>query len=325
MVGAGAVGQVYGAYLAAAGATVSVLVKPKHADAARRGYSVQLRRRRRRRARALRLEPARVLTSPGELAAERFDEVWLCVAATALEPAWLDALIAASGGATIVYLQPGRAAKEALESRVPAERLVAGGIGFIAYEAILPGEEREPGTALVLPPGGASRFSGPDARVRDIVSRLRGAGCPARRDPRARAFIALTGAVIQCLVVALEAERWSFARLRGSETLTVCARAARQAVVIAAADSGVRAPLGRFLLRGWLLALGLALAPRFAPFPVEPYLEHHFTKVRAQTRDAFTQYGALASAHALPFDAIAELGARVPDVREGEATAAHAR
>ncbi|MGE0784660.1 MAG: ketopantoate reductase family protein [Sandaracinaceae bacterium] len=301
IVGAGAVGQVYGACLAQAGDRVSVLVKAKHDAAARAGYRIL------ERGRARTFEPAAVLTEVSAIAETRFDEVWLAVAATSLDPAWLDALIAASGEATIVYLQPGGAAEEALASRVDSARLVAGGIGFIAYEAILSGETREPGTVVIFPPGGTSRFDGPGETARAIVLRLRRGGCPARVDHDARAFIALTGAVIQCLVAALEAESWSFAKLRRGDTLALMTRAARQAVGVAAADSGVRPPLFRTLLRPALFWVFLWLAPRFAPFALEAYLEHHFVKVRAQTREAFAEYLASAKERALPADAIAEL------------------
>src|SRR5262245_50611118 len=100
--GAGAVGQVYGHHLARGGARVSVLVRERHAEAARAGYLLHRLRRGRAPERG-RFVPHQVLTDPKS--ASGFDQLWLCVPTDALTDDWLDDLARAES--TIVHLSPG--------------------------------------------------------------------------------------------------------------------------------------------------------------------------------------------------------------------------
>src|SRR6185436_20748884 len=103
VVGAGAVGQVYARHLALGGATVTFLVKPARAAACQAGltlYPLHAGGRPQR-------FTAPVLTSLEEVARQRWDAVFLAVSSTALrDGAWLGALLAALGDATVVLLQP---------------------------------------------------------------------------------------------------------------------------------------------------------------------------------------------------------------------------
>jgi 2-dehydropantoate 2-reductase len=94
------------------------------------------------------------------------------------------------------------------------------------------------------------------------------------------------------IIAAIEAAGWSLTRLVADGLLELGVRGAREAMAIIARRVGP-APLGaRLLLRAWLLRLGLwfAVRPgllsgrRVVPFPLEPYLQRHFTKVGDQTR-----------------------------------------
>ncbi len=78
LVGAGAVGQVYGRHLQLGGADISFLVRPQYAAAVRRGFDLYPLRKRGRRD-AVRLQDFAVLTETAAVAAQRWDAVFLCV------------------------------------------------------------------------------------------------------------------------------------------------------------------------------------------------------------------------------------------------------
>jgi 2-dehydropantoate 2-reductase len=320
IVGAGAVGQVYGYHLQRGGAEVAWFVKEVHAAVARQGFLLYpLNRARTRRATPPleRLSGCAVLTSPDEVRrAGPFDQVWLAISAPALRGAWLGPLLAAAGDATVVLLTPGIEDRALVVSHVPASRLVIGIIAFVAYPAPLAGETRfpEPGLAYWLPPLLASPFAGPPAARRAVVRALKKGGLPAvalpARDRSGRAG-AFGVALSMPLLMALEAADWSFARLRKSrELLDLWALATRQALGAAAAHTGLRPPPVRLAVSTlgprWLLPLSRGVTP----FPLETYLAYHFTKVGDQTRHYLRELIAWGREAGVPVDAIESLLAR---------------
>lgn len=311
LVGAGAVGQVYGRHLALGGARVSFLVKERHAAAARRGYTMYPLRRRHRRD-PVRFEPDGVLVGAAEAQGRRWDQIWLCTSTPALEGPWLNDLLGGIPDASVVTLQPGLHVRERLAELVGAERVVSGAIGLVSYQAPLPGEEvTEPGVAYLFPFGGASRFSGARERVEPVVRTLKAGGCPARIDADAQRFLSFSSAILMPHIVALEGEGWSLRALRRSDLLCVGSRASRQALAIVAAELGARPPWYHVLVRPVPMRIGLTVAPHAVPFDLEAYLQYHFTKVGDQTRGLVAGYVDAAERHGLPADALAALRDRV--------------
>jgi 2-dehydropantoate 2-reductase len=302
IVGAGAVGQVYGHHLARAGDRVSVLVRARHVAEARAGYRLH-RMRRGRAPETTVFSPHRVITDEAE--ATGFDEIWLCVPTDALDDGWLGAL--ATSQARLVYLQPGAQVRARLERFFAPERLTAGGIGMASWQTPLPGESSpEPGVGYYLTSFAPSLFTGPAAP--DVVARLRRGGCPARRHPDARRAVALSSSLLLPQIVALETAGWSLAARNAVGALA--ARACREALALTARELGIRAPLSRPFLRGPVFRFVFWLARRLAPFDLERYLAYHFTKVRAQTRLLLERWIALAADRALPAPALGELHRR---------------
>ncbi|AKF04708.1 ketopantoate reductase family protein [Sandaracinus amylolyticus] len=284
IVGAGAIGRVYGHCLAAGGARVSVLVRPRHVDELRGGVSV-------RRVpmigarRDARFVPADVLTDVRELATRRFDQVWLGLPTNALDEPWVDALIDAVGDATLVSLQPGAHVRERLGR---ARHLVSGAIGVVAWASPLDGsrDRREVGahdaTAYWLPPLQATMFSSDEhARADEVARALRAGGCPARVVRDASLELAKSSAIILPLVAALEASGWSLRALRRGPGLSRALAGSRALLALA---TGSRPPWIASPLRAPLLAPLVAIVPAIAPFDLERYLEVHFSKVGTQTR-----------------------------------------
>ncbi|HET7506192.1 MAG TPA: 2-dehydropantoate 2-reductase N-terminal domain-containing protein [Kofleriaceae bacterium] len=306
IVGAGAVGQVFGHHLAQGGAEVSFLVKPKYADELRPG--VTLYPLDRKPPRAQRFTGFGVLTAPGDAAGSRWDYILLTVSSTALTSGgWLAELAAATGDAAIVFLQPNLEDRGFVTRVVDPRRIVDGMIGFIAYHAPLPGETRfaEPGVAYWSPPG-PSPFSG--ERAGALVAALRRGKLPARQVRDVTASAPFQSAALYAYLVALESAGWSLAELRRGGRLSLAGRAAAQALAIASHRVGHRVPWTvRLAARPLVIGLVLRLARRVVPIDLETYLRVHFTKFGAQTRAGIQSYVDHGGKNGLPVDAIERL------------------
>jgi 2-dehydropantoate 2-reductase len=303
IVGAGAVGQVYGCHLARGGATVSFFVKPQHAEAARRGFTLHPVRGRGPTA-ALTFTPQDVLTSADDVRARRWDQVWLCVPAPAIREPSFDPVIDAVGEAPVIDLTPGLGDRAALLTRFPRLRCVAGVVGIVAWRTPLPGQASPgPGTAFWLPPLTASLFDGPETLAPDIealVHTLRRGGCPAARRRGAEAMGATASALMLPVLAALESEGWSLRDLIRGRRLAPAMAAAREALRVVDDVHGTNSAFLRLVARPWPAQFGLGLAPRLVPFDFEAYLRAHFTKVGAQTRAMLAEYVRRGEAAGLP-------------------------
>jgi 2-dehydropantoate 2-reductase len=315
LVGAGAVGQVYGRHLQKGGARVAFFVKPKYAEEARRGFTMYPVARRDR-WEPVRFEGFDVVTDLEAVAARRWDQVWLCVSSTALQGDWLAPFLAAAGAAgqgTLVTLQPGLLDRQALAERWPEQRLVSGLITLIAWQAPLPGhaEPREPGVAYWFPFGTPNPFGGPPDLARDVADALRVGGCPAVVSEDVARPGALGSSALIPLIAGLEVAGWSFAALRGDPILAIAAAAGREAARVAAAHVGGSAGPAPLLLRPGLVRPLIPLLPKLVPFDLETYLAYHFTKVGDQTRLMLATYAARGRALGQPVGAIEALAERL--------------
>lgn len=310
VVGAGAVGQVFGAHLARGGARVTFLVKDRYVEECRRGFTLYPLERRDGGA-ALRLEGCEVVTDAGGGA---WDQVYLTVASNALRGAWLPELARATGEATIVKLQPGLADRAHLAQHVAPRRIVDGEIHFLSYHAPLPGETRfaEPGMAYWPFPGKA-KFSGDDpARVAAVVEALEAGGMPAKAVKDLPGTQAFPAAILAAFIAALEAAGWSFARMRSDGLVTLAARAAREAIAVAGREVDARVPVAMKLAASpAAFRAVLGLGPKVVPVDLETYLKVHFTKVGEQMHGSLALYLERARAMGIAVPALGELAERV--------------
>jgi 2-dehydropantoate 2-reductase len=310
VVGAGAVGRVYGAALARGGAEVVVFVRDKHAAEAKRGFPLTriavLGRRE-----TQHFTPDDVVVGIDEVANDRFEQVWLAVPTDALEGVWLDQLLRATRQATIVCLQPGLDVHARLVALVPEDRLVFGGIGMLAYATPMEGstDPREtstgPGVAYFFPPGNPTRVSGTSERraigVRDA---LRAGDCPVELVRDARVELVFGSAALLPQMAALEIAGWTFEGYRKSNAPELGAAASREAVDVASAVLGLDPPPATSLLLAPLLRVGTRVANLTAPLDIESFLRVHFKKVGAQTRLLLRQWREAAIRHELPHEGI---------------------
>lgn len=310
LVGAGAVGQVFGRYLRAAGCDIAFLVKEKHAQEARSGFTLYALGSHERAPTPELLSGFEVLVSTHEVAQRHWDQVWLCVSSTALRESdgWGE-LAQATGGATWVMLQPALDDREGVLRWLPEEQLVSGMIPFLSFHAPLkPGDPfPQPGTAFWFPPLARGLFSGPPVRLETILRTLKAGGYPAQRTPDALRAAAPAAAVLTVAITGLEAAGWSFERWLRHDALERVVRAAREAVRIAAwrthAPTFPILPLLRPTFFRWLLPV----ASRVVPMDLEAYLKVHFIKVGAQTRQMLRTYIELGRSAGLPVESLQAL------------------
>jgi 2-dehydropantoate 2-reductase len=286
LVGAGAVGQAYGWHLQQAGCRVSFFIKPHHRADLESGVDIHCLNGSTRGSH--RFEDFGLMEEVDAVAAETWDEVWLCMSSTGLQGPWLDPLLAAVGACTVVTLQPGLNDREYLLERVPAERLVCGMIALVSYLAPLPGEDRPEGMTWWFPPLSPSPFSGPEQRVKPVVEALKCGGCPARPARDVRLNAAFGSALLMPLIAALEVADWSFAQLRSTAALGLASRGGRQASALAA--PGRRRWLACLITHPLVLRIVIRVAPWVVPIDFETYLRVHFTKVGDQTRAMLKLY-----------------------------------
>lgn len=301
VIGAGAVGAVYGLHLKRGGAHVTFVVRPRHADAVRSGVRLW------HGDREERLVPDDVVTDVEALRGVPVDQVWLAIPVTGLDEETLAKIRQATGDALVVELTPsldGRALRA-----LGRERLVDGLISLVAYPSPLPGvaEEagRAPGIAWWLPPLAPTLLAGP--RAREAARALKRGRMPVRVVKDVATPRALGSAVLQSVVATLEVSRWSLracrARLDG---------AAKEAVDAMARRENVRAFPFSLVASPIVLRTVLRLAPHVAPFPVEAYLKLHFTKVGAQSRELMKTMLAAADDAGLPAPHLRALARELP-------------
>jgi 2-dehydropantoate 2-reductase len=310
VVGAGAVGQVYARHLAAAGHTVTFFVKPAHAPALASGLALHRLGHFRRHSETWR--DYRLITSTAEIAAQAWDQVWLCMAADALRSPLTTAVLAAVGAATVVCLQPGPESADSVRAQLadPAQ-LVQGLITFISYQSPLPGQPEPQGMAYFLSALAPGLFSGEAAQVEAVVQALRAGGMAARPVKNLDAAASGGEGLLIPLIAALEQNGWRLRGFAGSDAFARGREAAREALAILAADRGARVAPQRLLLRSAASRALLFLAPKVLPLALEPYLRQHFSKVGAQTRLMLEGYIALGERHALPVGHLRELRSRL--------------
>jgi 2-dehydropantoate 2-reductase len=274
VVGAGAVGAVYGRHIKRAGTHLTYLVRPKYADEVRRGIRLYHGRY------DETLVPDDVVTDVAQLKGRSIQQVWLCVPTTGVDDDFLAQLRDATEPDTlIVDLTPD------LSGRVPrvigADRVVNGIIPFIAYQTPLPNvaseAHRAPGVAYWLPPLIPTTLSGKEAmRAANVIRR---GGMRATIVDDAAKQQTLGAAMFAAVIATLEASDWKLAKCRANID-----DSAREAVAIAAHMTSSSPGLVGLVARPFVVRTLLALAPAIIPLPLEPYLEYHFTKVAPQMR-----------------------------------------
>ncbi len=289
IIGAGAVGQVYGHYLQRGGADVSFLVKEKYKDDVEKGFTLY-RCRRSGLGGPEKYQAKHVFTDYAQLKEHRFDSVWLTMSSAGLRGGWLKELKKFIGDATLVMLQPDLDDRDYVLQFFPQDQVVYGLVNFLSYQTPLPDlPEHHPdadkkGIAYLMLPMMAAEFSGNPERLPQVMEALSSGRFPVKAQQNVPRIYADRSAWMIPLVALLEIENWSFKRLSDSKSLEAAVEGAKQALAIVAAK--FHRPLN-WTERGFnlfVVRLMLPLIKWLAPMDAESYLKFQFRKTKPQTR-----------------------------------------
>jgi len=314
IVGAGAVGQVYGRHLALGGARVTFLIRPKYRADLDRGMTLYPLNAGGQNIKPVQFTNFRLMTTDDDLENESWDQIWLCVSATALRMEWLGSVLRRVGKATVVALQPGLEDRALFLEHIPEERLVNGLITLISYPTPLPGaprSDRLSGMAYWVVPFSPQPFSGHEARRDQVIRALAEGGMKAKKHSDVAKLSAFPAAMLMSLMMSLEGAGWRFSTFSSGSRLAVAVAVVKEALVIAAHHNQCSPPWWRLFISPGLIRVALALAPRIIPLPLEPYFKFHFSKVGDQTRLYIDTYLEKGRSLGLPTEAMAAVAAEV--------------
>jgi 2-dehydropantoate 2-reductase len=301
IVGAGAVGLVYGQAFADTGHQVTFLIKPQHEEALKDGATL-IRKRRLKPDRVTDFTNFKLLTDWALVKQQPWDMVMLAIPSPALRQLPFETIRDAIGNAVLVMLQPSAADGDLLRTYWPATQLAKGMITIISYYYPMPGETRlttqKPLTVAWYLPPASMPISGESDAAAQTIKLFRTSGLPAKRVRNAVASSRLPSALLMTFLCALEAANWSLKQLRQDKALLKELVAAQKALLATLAEQYPQegsVPMTARCLSSWLYRTLLRLAPLSLPFSVEVYLQEHFTKVRSQTDLYMQEYCRLCS------------------------------
>lgn len=276
IIGSGAVGAVYGHYLAKAGCHVNFLVRnPASSNSA-------MPRTLHRYGLLGGLTSHQQLLRTKTIADSGWDQVWLCVPSTALSDPWLTKQLARIGpDSPLLLWTPDMRDRDRL-AKIHGGSISRALIGLISFQTPLPGENQPPtGIAYLAPPRSAVLEDTDTGR--QAAALLKQGGLSVQVHSNLDLHEARMTAMLQPLIAALEICEWSLKKLSDSPWLEVGARAIDEARAIG--ECYLEAEPSRSMPgKKWLARLALSLAPPLSPFPIETYLHYHFSKVGDQTR-----------------------------------------
>ncbi len=292
MVGSGAVGQVFGLFLANSGVELAFYARPGSADGLREALEhgglplFQISYLHRRNPIAHRLKAYQVVTDVAE--SQRFDpdQIWFAVPSPVYYSEWFRMFLREVPSERVVCFAPEGGRPEIVPEGVPEGRLVFGGITFVAWQGDLEGGGgRSEGVNFWLPPGPGIPLMGAEKACLEVKEVLATAGIRSGvKDPGYRSSQAAATALLSTFVAGIELSGWSLGAFRRGPWLRRAARGSREAVSGQLSSAG---GLARRLLGIPLSAAGFYLVtlflPIFFPFDLEKYLKFHYLKTRPQT------------------------------------------
>ena len=289
IVGCGTVGQVFGLGLQKAGVELAFYARPDSASKLSMALEngglplFQTSHFRRRNPIAHRLTDYQVVTDVA--ASRRFKphQIWFTTPSPVYYSDWFHDFLRQVPSARVVCFAPEGSRPEFLShSEKEEDRLVFGGITFIAWQGDLEGCGGRPeGVNFWLPP----LLEIPLMGGHEVAKLLKTAGFRAAvKKEDYQAMQASITAVLSALVAGLELAGWSFGAFRKSPWLKRAARGSREAVLSQLSGAGffTRAMLG-ISLSSTALFLATIFLPLLFPFDLQKYLEVHYLKTREQT------------------------------------------
>lgn len=298
IVGAGAVGLVYGHHFINAGHQVTFLIKEKYQQEFEQqkqtGIALYHLNKDKKLAKPTYLNNFQTINSWDQ--AQDFDLIALAISSNAVRQLPLDKINQQllPNHSKLLMLQPSETDFKHLSQVISKEKIFQGMISLISYQTDEVNSNINPiGTAYYLPPmpmpisSGIPLLGNSSPNLEQIVSLFKNSGIPAKAVNSAIDESRLPSAFLMTFLCALEAANWEFSRLAQSPELLKKLSSAQQALLPTQVNGSTKAMLlkhmTKLFLRPWLYKLLLKIAPWFVPLPLEAYLKKHFMKVRPQT------------------------------------------
>jgi len=307
IVGAGAVGQVYGYQLQKAGHHVTFYGRNLDSGLKQKGFILYPLNQSR--GNPVEFKNFAVAQRIEDLGRSQFDLIFLCFPSTGLYDAEFAKLAATFGDALVVVLQPGLKDQEYAKKLISSSSFVSGVITFIAFQTPLPGSKEHtiPGVAYWFPPGCKLVFSGQKMLAERVIKLFERSEVQGKWVENTIADGAIPAAILSCFVKAVENENWSIDQFLASPNLIQVQTAMQEAIAIICRHYRIKLPLMRHFLTPWMFRMIIAFARWAMPFDLDVYLKFHYTKVAAQSQLDYESYLTLGAQYHLETTALKAL------------------
>ncbi len=311
IIGAGAVGLVYGKHFADAEHAVTFLVKEKHLAKLEKGTILYNLRKDRQLNAPITFSKYHLISNFEEVGQKKWDEIYLCFSSVALQNFDFEGFKQyLQQTSTIILLQSGFRDAAVLQKHFDETQIVKGMITMISYYTPLPSEKTLlPGVAYWIPPLLTTPFSGSTERVKAIVQTFKESKIAAASTQNVQIQALYPSAFLGTFLTVLEANDWKFDKLKKNTTaLTALKHAVAELFGILEQNFQIKIPLiFKVIPQPFVVKLLLWLAPKVMPMDIETYLEAHFTKVNAQTQLYMQHYLELAKDKRLEHKHLAQI------------------
>ncbi len=294
IVGGGPVAQIIGKHLKMSGIDdIGLMLKPKYAPIADQGFELhQLITMKKKRLRQ-RYDDFKIVPSVETLQRVHYDQVYICVSGPELRSGWLEQAWPHLRHSLWITFTSGIDDYEYLARTIPERYIVMGQIGFLAYDAPLPGENIDPrGVAFWFPPGQMTYFKGHDEVTTALIVRtFERAGMPCGTRSSFDADRIYASAAVTCFAAALEIHNWDLKSLL-ADTVGMARLCVTQGEIGTAiyARYQTDSTLNRRLRKPFWWKLALKYLDGVIPLPLAQYMKAHFSKHRRQMEQQFGDF-----------------------------------
>jgi ketopantoate reductase len=288
IIGAGAVGLVYGKHFTDGGHSVTFYVKEKYRAEMENGSVLYHMNKDKSLKKPIHFSKYQLATTYADLAKKNWDQIYLCISSTAIHAFNFAEMKAhLSGSPTIVMLSSGATDLILLTRVFEAEQIVQGMITLISYQAPLVTENIDiPGIAYWFPPMMPMPISGSLKRRDEVIQTFKSGKINAKASKNVFNDALFPSAFLPTFLIALEYKGWKFDALKKDQTLLKELQITLNEVFTALEKKyNVKRPALIGLIGSPIIVkLLLSLAPKVMPMDIETYLEYHFLKVKSQTK-----------------------------------------
>lgn len=287
VVGAGAVGQVYGYYFYLGGCEVSFLVREKYHQEVAQGMTF-FPLNKGKNPDPVFFKKYSVISNLPELAKTNWDLIVITLPSDALYTPWLGEFASkVNKTATIISLQPGTYDREEICKYFSSDKVISGMISLIAFSTPLGTEgPRIKGMAYWFPPVMKAFFDGEKVQLAKIVSTLQKGGFPATKKSFLKnpAEMIFASTFLTLFIRVLELNDWKLSAFYRSEVSSSLKGSTQEAFKVIANKFSVKVPWVPSLLSAFLISSLIKFSLWLMPFDLEIYFKIHFTKVGVQMK-----------------------------------------